>query len=561
MSEIEVDQVDKNNQSVNSANKPDELAQFIDSNAGSKIGDSEIAKNMRASRFSTFAGPHGLSTFSGALAIISTCVGGGIVGLPLAYYRLGLITAVILNILVIIATVFSTRVYLAIKDALPDKPESLYEIGYMLIGRSSIFIQAGILIINSFGLCMIYFIVFGDTFGQLMASLTDKEFTHDFSGTFYTKRWFYDILLAAVLLPIVLKKELAELAWVSYVLFSSLGLFIVLSFIMLVFDSRFEAYPDRSDFWAPKVKWSTISALNVTMIAYSYQQNVFPIYTELKNKTNEQYAKVNLTGLLLTFSIYTCVAIICMFMFGAGLESSVLDNFGHSETADGKPFWEAVIVELAFMVVLTCHIPFIFFSGKEAVCTIIDEIDRKSISSALWHKLQGNSHFSKRLDAQIPPNPNLPIPGEKQGFDSMLSTHEKGASEADVKASLHASKLRSKAMMSHVSAAVAQRLAYKDMKASYYYIASLIFYSVILLGAILIVDITTIFDFVSAIAISALAFFIPSILYRQIPKKFPQELENGRTNMCLANLFLALGCVNFILGLMSTVINIIGVEE
>ena len=75
---------------------------------------------------------------------------------------------------------------------------------------------------------MIYFIVFGDTAGQLVASFTDNE---ELDSIWYTSRWFYDIILAALLLPICLKKELAELAWVSYVLFISLALFTLVNFI------------------------------------------------------------------------------------------------------------------------------------------------------------------------------------------------------------------------------------------------------------------------------------------------------------------------------------------
>lgn len=92
----------------------------------------------RASRIS-FVGEHGLTTFTGVLAVLSTIVGGGIVSIPYSFVSLGIPLGIGLNMIVIVITTASANLYLACKDIIPDKPESMYEIGYMAMERKSIF--------------------------------------------------------------------------------------------------------------------------------------------------------------------------------------------------------------------------------------------------------------------------------------------------------------------------------------------------------------------------------------------------------------------------------------
>ena len=115
----------------------------------------------------------------------------------------------------------------------------------------------------------------------------------------------------------------------------------------------------------------------------------------MAQKNDQNYMVANNWGLILTWVIYVGVAVISVAMFGADVDSVVLDNIG-TATHDGKAFWESYVTQFAFTILLACHIPFIFFAGKEGVLIIVDEKDRRSISNALFHKLYAtNEHFEK----------------------------------------------------------------------------------------------------------------------------------------------------------------------
>ena len=116
----------------------------------------------------------------------------------------------------------------------------MFEIGYVLFKRPSIFGVSTIIIINSAGLMLIYFITFGDTFASIVTDLSSTVTDEQFFG----QRVAYVIIICLLLLPLVLKKQLQELKIISWILFSSLFIFILLTITQLGIDGASAFNPD-----------------------------------------------------------------------------------------------------------------------------------------------------------------------------------------------------------------------------------------------------------------------------------------------------------------------------
>lgn len=117
--------------------------------------------------------------------------------------------------------------------------------------------------------------------------------------------------------------------------------------------------------------------------------------------------------------------------------------------------------------------------------------------------------------------------------------------------------MKSKAFMSQITMKQANRLAYKDMNTVYYVLGTMTMYAGVLLGAIFIYDITTIFDFAAAIAISCISFLFPGWFYILAVKQFGVKVENHTFCSIWSWIFLVLAFLNFTLGMFSSIYGVI----
>ena len=87
-------------------------------------------------------------------------------------------------------------------------------------------------------------------------------------------------------------------------------------------------------------------------------------------------------AIVATFIIYFAVSLVSIFMFGSSISDDILDNVG-----DEGGTWESYVLRTAFVIVVACHIPFVFFAGKEAFLIVIDEAIKKTVSKNLEKRI------------------------------------------------------------------------------------------------------------------------------------------------------------------------------
>jgi len=123
----------------------------------------------------------------------------------------------------------SCNIYILLHDILPGRPSSLFEIGFIAVGRKAIFANAINNMVNSTCLVIIYLIVTGETCAQFFGSFYGKQL----GEVWYSSRPFYIGVVSVGLFPVVLKKQLAEFKWLGTLMFASVTIFLLTGIYIL----------------------------------------------------------------------------------------------------------------------------------------------------------------------------------------------------------------------------------------------------------------------------------------------------------------------------------------
>ena len=108
------------------------------------------------------------------LAIICTSVGGAALSAPWAFFHTGLYVGISLSIFTCLVQFLGVGLLVKAQEMCPHNPKNFYEVGYILLGRRSIFWVASIQWFLSFG----YIILNVNQIATISGELTQMKMSY-----------------------------------------------------------------------------------------------------------------------------------------------------------------------------------------------------------------------------------------------------------------------------------------------------------------------------------------------------------------------------------------------
>ena len=292
-------------------------------------------------------------------------------------------------------------------------------------------------------------------------------------------------MVGLISLIFIFKKKLEELKSISYVFLLVVFLFIVLLYFELVRDKDHVIEP-WDQIKAVEVDYHLLTAFSIFFFAYSYQFMIFPAYVELEDASTFRFEQASAISIIIYTVTLVSTGIVSVLLFGGELKPDLLDNVATRKNG------VSIFLRVIYCIILLFHLPYIFFTLKEYTMVMYDEYKFKHMSEHLKNKQKAELNQSTDNDQN-----NMLIAagskGEGQEESEPLLDEEKnmtdleGKREDDVD-SAHASNYSD--------------LTYKKLSEWEQDVISFILHALILISAILIKDISDVFDFAGTIGCS-----------------------------------------------------------
>lgn len=457
--------------------------------------------------------PTGISWPFLMMTLLGTRLGAGIVGVPYSTMTVGYVFAVCFQALFLFPAGMLSIWFLLTARQLTNKG-SLTELGMFCFGTPAIYIINCLIALAQLGYPIIFMIVFGDVSGALIKKAHGSE-------SYWSSRWFTHPLLGFLLVYLVIQKDISKLKVAGLFILSFITVFLILFFIhYLVAEPQPEKEVDHAHSHFGVV---FIGSLPTFITVYTFQTTLFPAFATLKVKTKKNGQLADFCGRIIAFLVYNISPLLAFAIFGKKVEKNMLKSISKEEGA------LPIILMFVFLVIAVMHIPLIFYTGKEAVLIMIEEIRHGSYSQRNWWK-QHHANIEAIAEAKA---------------RSAISVHPNNDSEHRVYPSAPGSVTSSESgLMETPTPPPTNMKAYLNMGAGWYYGVTLFLFFMVTIISIVVGDVSVFFGIIGSLTGCFCSFFGPGSFYVFAHYK----TNTPRVTKCQKVLF-ALAWVYFVGGL------------
>ena len=478
----------------------------------------------------------GKTNFIGAfLQIGNTILGAGIISLPVVMRYLGFILGILFIIIISFLTIYSS--YLLLKAHQITGKKKYSTIAHASLGDIGYIYTNFMIILNNFGLCCLFFRIFGDTMQNIISGYVEKD-------NFFVTNWhnfFYIIILLIVMCFIIWTRDFEKFEKTSFL--GMFGILIyVLTLLILFFykiSKGFKPHHSISSYLIDDDYFNILISLPSVFLSFSFQFNLFPIYSGLVKRTHHNMLKITISSILFCLVLYLFSSICGYLMYGNSLNDTILNAFlKDMQDQNTKSVIKIllIIANIGFLLCSTTSLPLVYFTLKQNIFATYKIILKK---------------YSKKEKEKII---EMVKEEKKENKENKIIDNSSSDSDSESeKTSVDETNSQSKNdIVNDIKEDKKDNKEKIVMSSKTEIIISTILYIIIGIVTILIPELKTLFNIIGCTTANAIQFIIPSLMIIALEDKAKKLV-----NLLFVKLLLLFGILSLLISLISEIIHLV----
>ncbi|CAI4060520.1 aspartate/glutamate transporter SKDI_05G2070 [Saccharomyces kudriavzevii IFO 1802] len=285
---------------------------------------------------------------SGALTLLHTACGAGILAMPYAFKPFGLMPGVIMIAVCGVCAMQSLFIQARVAKYVPQGRASFSALTRLINPNLSIVFDLAIAI-KCFGVGVSYMIVVGDLMPQIMSVWTRNAWL-------LSRNVQISLIMVFLVAPLSFLKKLNSLRYASMIAISSVAYLCVLVLVHYIAPSEEILHmKGRISYFFPKQSHdlNILNTFPIFVFAYTCHHNMFSIINEQRSSRFEHVMKIPLIAISLALILYVAIGCAGYLTFGDNIIGNIIMLYPQTTSSTVGRVAIVLLVMLAFP--LQCH--------------------------------------------------------------------------------------------------------------------------------------------------------------------------------------------------------------